>query len=277
MEGKGTNCTCKIVYSKALLIAGIVIGGLLGILGLITLVGDTRNLFADPFVMYFTTTVRKITFTDDKSFSSVAIWARPVDQLYFEWTSKSNKMVMETDAKYMRLPTGVRTKGTTNGKETIPLSNFTITDHYFCMTNDWGVTCDPRATYHLVVHMYKGTYFYSTPATYLGNQNMRWTFFILACMTIAFGVIMILGELHVPLVTTKFTFFYYSFVKGLVYVAFGFLVMGMANLLGLAMAVVMWALGILNCIYGWRSLATFQWNKVGARGTTTIVTRREYI
>jgi len=43
------------------------------------------------------------------------------------------------------------------------------------------------------------------------------------------------------------------------------------------MAVAMWVLGILNCVYGWRSLVNFQWNKIGARGTTTIVTRREYI
>jgi len=277
MEGKEVKCTCKVVYSKVLLIAGIIMGALLGILGLITIVGDTRNLFAYPFVDYFTTTIRKISFTDDKTFSSIALWARPIDHLYFEWTTKTSKQIMETDAHYIRLPSGIRTNTTKTGKELISLSNFTVTDHYFCMSNDWGVTCDARASYHLVVHMYVGTYFYTTPATYLGNQNMRWSFFILACLIIAFGVIMILGELHVPLVTTKFTFFYYSFVKGLVYVAVGFLIMGMSNLCGLFMAIAMWVLGILNCVYGWRSLVNFQWNKIGARGTTTIVTRREYI
>jgi len=123
--------------------------------------------------------------------------------------------------------------------------------------------------------MYVGTPFYTNGV--LGNQNYRFTFFIISCLTIAFGIIIILGELHIPLITTKFTFFYYSFVKGIIYFAYGFLTMGMSNVFGLIVSIVLWLVGVLNCVYGWRSLSTFQWNKVGARGTTTIVTRREYI
>jgi len=156
------------------------------------------------------------------------------------------------------------------------MDNLTLTKHWFCKSiNNKECEYDPSGKFHILVHVYKDNLFYTNG--YLGNQNMRWTFFLLAVLTVTFGVIMILGELHVPLITTKFTFFYYSFVKGVIYFAIGFLLMGMSNLFGLFCAIYMWLLGILNCIYGWRSLTTFQWNKVGATGTTTIVTRREYI
>jgi len=193
MEDKEIGCTCKVVFSKLLLIYAIIMGALLGILGIITIAGDTNNVFANPFVRYVNRNIRKIAFTDDKPFTYTALWQWPIDDLYFEWTTKDYKMIIETDAKYIRLPTGVRSNGTRTGKVTFPLDNFTIGDHYFCMSNDWGRTCDPRATYHLVVHLYVSTYFANNH--YLGNQNMRWSFFVLACLTILFGVIMILGDL----------------------------------------------------------------------------------
>lgn len=88
---------------------------------------------------------------------------------------------------------------------------------------------------------------------------------------------MILGELHVAAITTKFTFFYYGFVKGIIYILVGMLCFGMSNLFGLFVAIVMIAVGVLNCVFGFRGVRSFQWNTIGSRGTTTIVTRREYI
>jgi len=170
---------------------------------------------------------------------------------------------------------GVKTKALNKGSEKIALDNFTLTKHYFCVSDGDSPYCDRRDAYHLRLNMYKGTPFYTNGK--LGNQNFRFTFFLLAALMVAFGVVIILGELHMPIITTKFTFFYYSFVKGIIYIAIGFLVMGMSNIFGLFVAIYMWIVGILNCVYGWRSVTTFQWNKVGARGTTTIVTRREYI
>jgi len=275
MDGKEVKCTCKVIYSKILLIAGIVSGALLAILGIVTITADTSDLFAPTFFQWYTTDIRKVSFTDDKAFSSTEFWARPHQILLFEWTTHQNHTIIETDANYVRLESGLKSANLAVGKEYFNLDNLTITVHYFCMSNDAGRTCDPRSTYHLKLHIYKGTIFHTNGI--LGNQNMRWTFFLLACLMVAFGVIMILGELHVPLITTKFTFFYYSFVKGIIYVGIGFLVMGMSNIFGLLVAIVMWVIGILNCIYGWRSVTSFQWNKIGARGTTTIVTRREYI
>jgi len=276
MEGKEVKCSCKVIYSKALLIVGIISGVLLGILGIVTITADTANLFSATFFQFYITDYRKISFTDDKAFSSTEIWARPHEYLNFIWNTHASKCVIETDANYQRLEHGLKTRSTVSGNELLPLDNVTITTHYFCMSSDDSCRwCDYRSNYRLKVHMYKGTPFYTNG--FLGNQNMRWTFFVLAALMVAFGVIMILGELHVPLITTKFTFFYYSFVKGLVYVAIGFLVMGMSNVFGLLVAIVLWVVGILNCIYGWRSVTTFQWGKIGARGTKTIVTRREYI
>lgn len=275
MKDKEVKCSCKVVYSKILLVTGIIGGVLLAILGIVTITADTKDLFASTFFQWYTTDYRTIRFKEGKAFSTNEFWARPNQILYFEWDTNNPVVVFETDSSYRRpLAGGVKTEFKKNGREYIPMDNFTITSHYFCMSQD-QVYCVNNHNYFLHVHMYKDSYFYSNG--YLGNQNMRWTFFLLACLIVIFGVIMILGELHVPLVTTKFTFFYYSFVKGMIYLSIGFLVMGMSNLLGLVIAIYMWIIGILNCIYGWRSVATFQWNKVGARGTTTIVTRREYI
>jgi len=275
MEGKEVRCSCKVIYSKVLLISGIVAGVLLAILGIVTITADTSDLFAATFFQWYTTDYRKVTFGDDKAFSQTEMWARPHEILVFQWTTHNPKSVRQCDGNYYQiLQQGLSTRYTITGNEQIPLDNLTITTHYFCMSND-NRTCDYRSNYRLKLHMYKGTYFYTNG--YLGNQNMRWTFFLLAVLMVAFGVIMILGELHVPLITTKFTFFYYSFVKGLIYVAIGFLIMGMSNIFGLFVAIIMWVVGVLNCVYGWRSLTTFQWGKIGARGTKTIVTRREYI
>jgi len=275
MDGKEVKCSCKLIYSKVLLVSGIIAGALLSILGIVTITADTRDLFTSTFFQWYTTDIRTVTYGDDKTFSSTDFWARPHEILRFQWNTRSPTCVFETDSNYVHYLTGgLRTRYVTGGNEKLPLDNLTITNHHFCMsTNNW--TCDSRANFHLTIHMYKGTIFYTNG--FLGNQNMRWTFFILAALMVAFGVIMILGELHVPLVTTKFTFFYYSFVKGLIYVAIGFLIMGMSNILGLLVAIIMWVVGILNCVYGWRSVTTFQWGKIGARGTKTIVTRREYI
>jgi len=275
MNGQEVKCTCKIIYSKILLIGGIVGGVVLAILGVVTITADTTNLFSSKFIHWYVRDIRSITFTDDRGFSVTEWWSRPQDYLYFEWTTHEKKTIIETDANYILLETGLKSIDTDVGKVYFELENMTMTTHYFCMSNDHGRTCDPRASYRCKVHMYKGTLFYTNG--YLGNQNMRFTFFLLAVLIVAFGVIMILGELHIPMVTTKFTFFYYSFVKGLIYIGIGFLVMGMSNIFGLVVAIYFWLLGIGNCIYGWRSVTNFKWNKIGQRGTTTVVTRREYI
>jgi len=186
---------------------------------------------------------------------------------------------MECDSGYTaHIEGGFMTKKGRTGDEELRIRDWDLTTpyHYYCVSPD-GEHCliTPGYQGQIYVYISSDTVFWTWGP--MANQNMRWTFFILAACMIAFGVIMILGELHVPLITTKFTFFYYSFVKGLIYFAVGFLLMGMSNLFGLFVAMLMWIVGILNCIYGWRSVATFQWTKVGARGTTTIVTRREYI
>jgi len=281
MEDKEVKCSCKIIYRRIILICGILAGLMLAVLGIVTITADTYHLFTSgKFFQWYTTDIRKITFTDDKTFSSTGLWARPHELLYFEWTTHGKMLIMETDEKFKRLETGLRSAYTSTGKEYFHLDNITFATHYFCQSDD-GVWCmhysdgSVRKDRTLTVYMYKGTPFYTNG--FAGNQNFRWTFFILACLAVTFGVIMILGELHVPLITTKFTFFYYSFVKGLIYFAIGFLVMGMSNIFGLFTAIVLWLVGILNCIYGYRSLLSFQWTKIGARGTTTIVTRREYI
>jgi len=276
MEGKEIHCTCKVIFSKVLLIAGIIVGALLTILGIVTITADTNDLFVSgTFLQWYRTDIYRITFSDSKGLSNRDIWVRPHQFIRFEWTTQTKKFVQECDDKYQPLKTGFRTQTTSTGSEVIALDNFTMNTHYYCVSHPDGVHCETSSSYQGRIHMFKATPFYTNGV--LGNQNYRWTFFILAATMIAFGVVMILGELHVPLITTKFTFFYYSFVKGIIYVAIGFLVMGMSNVFGLFVAIMLWLLGIANCVYGWRSLTTFQWSKVGARGTTTIVTRREYI
>jgi len=275
MESKEFKCSCKIIFSKALLVAGIVAGALLAILGIVTITGDTHDLFAYPFVRWYKTDYHKITFSDKSGFSSHDPWPRPHQFLQFQWTSKEQKFcVMQCNSDYEPLKVGFQTKYDTNGDELVSLKNLSIQINYFCASKD-RENCMGSASYQGRIHMHEGTPFWTNGD--LGNQNFRFSFFMLAAVMVAFGVIMILGELHLPLITTKFTFFYYSFVKGIIYVAVGFLVMGMSNIFGLFVAIVLWAVGIANCVYGWRSLTTFQWSKVGARGTTTIVTRREYI
>ena len=191
---------------------------------------------------------------------------------------------------------------------TVSLKKLTIQTHYYCVTRDKD-HCRPEDQYHGRIHMYTGSIFRSSNV--LGNQNYRWTFFVLAALAVfvphtftithisylarsrffllccfiplfqqtsVFGITMILGELHVSAITTKFTFFYYSFVKGLIYILVGMLCFGMSNLFGLFVALVMIAVGVLNCVFGFRSVRSFHWNTIGSRGTTTtIVTRREYI
>jgi len=274
MESKEFKCTCKVVFSKALLICGIVAGALLAILGIVTITGDTHGLFYYPFVRWYTTDYHVITFSETKGFSNHDPSPRPHQYLQFQWTSNKQKYcVMQCDSKYEPLKVGFRTKYSTNGDELVKLNNLTIDVHYFCASDDQE-KCLPSASYQGRIHMHTGTPFWTNGVL---NQNFRFSFFMLAAVMVVFGVVMILGELHVPLITTKFTFFYYSFVKGIIYIAVGFLVMGMSNIFGLFVAIVLWGVGIANCVYGWRTITTFQWIKVGARGTTTIVTRREYI
>jgi len=275
MDGKEVNCTCKFIYAKVLMIAGIITGALLSVLGIVTITADTNNLFAKPIVRWYITDYRKITFSDTKGFSNHEFWIRPHEIIWFEWTTQTAKFVQECDAKYLPLKTGFRTKKTSTGSEYVPCDNFTIDTHYYCVSHPDGVHCEGSASYQGKFHMYTSTLFRTNNV--LANQDHRFTIFSFAAISIAFGVIMILGELHVPLVVTKFTFFYYSFVKGLVYIAYGFPCMGLSNLFGLFTAIVLWIIGILNCIYGWRALTSFQWNKIGQRGTTAVVTRREYI
>jgi len=280
MEGKEIKCTCKIVYKRVLLISGILSGILLIILGITTITGDTANLFPTGFFKWYTRDVHTCKFSEEKAFpygvynGVRTLWARPQDHLVFEWTTRNQYSILQCNAYFQPITDGLKTEFTSHAKVTFELDELPITDHYFCRSYD-NVHCTGNANWRLRLTMYKD-YAFRTNG-YLGNQNYRWTFFILALLTVVFGVIMVLGELHVPLVTTKFTFFYFSFVKGLIYVAVGFLVMGMSNIFGLFAAFVMWVVGILNCVYGWRSLTTFNWSSIGATGTTTIVTRREYI
>jgi len=275
MDGKEVNCTCKFIYAKVLMIAGIIVGALLAVLGIVCITADTNTLFASPIVRWYKTDYRKVSFTDAKGFSSHEFWARPHEFIEFIWTTQNPVFVMECDAKFWPLKSGWKTKKTTNGDEIIPLDNMTIDTHYYCRSHYDGIHCEGSSSYQGKYHMYTSNDFRTNGI--LGNQDYRFTIFIFAAICIAFGVVMILGELHVPLVVTKFTFFYYSFVKGLIYIAWGFPVMGLCNLLGLFTGVALWIIGILNCIYGWRSLTSFQWNKIGQRGTTSVVTRREYI
>jgi len=273
MEGKEVKCTIKVVFSKIVLIAGIIGGVLLGVLGIVTISGDVPNFFRAPFADWFHTNYHRINFDDTRGFNYPDFWARRYDTIVYEWNTKEAYCVMETNSDYERVPNGFITKKSTHGEQEISLKEFSIKTHYYCVSQD-EVHCRGDS-YRGHIYMYDSTPFYS--AGPLGNQNLRWTILILSIVFIAFGVVMILGELHVPLVTTKFTFFYYGFVKGIIYFAIGFLCMGMSNLFGLFVAIYMWIIGILNCVVGWRALTSFQWKKVGARGTTTIVTRREYI
>jgi len=282
MQGKEIKCTCNIVYKRVLLISGILAGILLVILGITTITGDTANLFPTGFFRWYSGDVYTVKFTDEKAFPlSISngvrtLWARPQDKLVFEWTTRSKSSVIQCDAYFQPIADGLRSDYETQGKVTFDLDDLPIAEYYFCRSTDnrWctGYSGNP---YRMRLIMYKDQLFRTNG--YLGNQNYRWSFFVLALLTVVFGVIMVLGELHVPFVTTKFTFFYFSFVKGLVYIAVGFLVMGMSNIFGLFAAFVMWAVGVVNCIYGWKSLTTFNWKGIGATGTTTIVTRREYI
>jgi len=274
MEGK--ECTCKFILGKVVMIAGVITGALLAVLGIISIAGDTNGLFSGTMVRWFVRDTPRVTFTDNKGLSSNDVWTRTFDQIKFEWTTQKPRFVMECDAKYVPLKNpGFRTKKTTNGNEIVTVENFTIDVHYFCVMNLDGVSCIGSASYQGRIRMYTGSIFRTNAV--LGNQNFRFTIFIFSAICIAFGIVMILGELHVPLVVTKFTFFYYSFVKGLIYIAWGFPVMGLCNLFGLFTAIILWILGIVNCIMGWRTVTTFDWKKVGQRGTTAVVTRREYI
>jgi len=273
MEGK--ECTCKFVFTKVVMVAGIIAGALVSILGIVTIAGDTGALFSGKVVQWWIRDTTKVTFSDTKGLNHPDIWKRNWEHIIFEWVSQEPKFVQECDAKYLPLKTGFRTRKVAVGSELVTLENFTIDLHYYCVSHPDGVHCEGSSAYQGRIHMYTATVFYTN--AYLGNQDMRWTIFVFAMILIAFGVVMILGELHVPLVVTKFTFFYYSFVKGLIYIALGFPCMGLANFLGLVTAIVLWIIGILNCIIGWRSVTTFDWKKVGQRGTTTVVTRREYI
>lgn len=126
-----------------------------------------------------------------------------------------------------------------------------------------------------MINTYSATAF--RERNFLANQNMRFTFIVFLVLLIAAGVVIILGELHVELVTSKFTFFYFSFMKGVIYLAIGILCLGVANILGLCIAILFFIAGIVNCVVGRNQLIHFKWNEVGQRGTTTIITRREFI
>lgn len=268
------KCSCKFVASKAVLICGLVAGALLTILGIVTITADTKDLFKTPFLRWYTPETSRITFSDTSGLRYRDVWQRPQEKIRWEWTSKSPRSILETDANYEPLPDGIRTEELTNGGVTVSLKKLTIQTHYYCVTRDKD-HCRPEDQYHGRIHMYTGSIFRSSNV--LGNQNYRWTFFVLAALAVVFGITMILGELHVSAITTKFTFFYYSFVKGLIYILVGMLCFGMSNLFGLFVALVMIAVGVLNCVFGFRSVRSFHWNTIGSRGTTTIVTRREYI
>lgn len=268
------KCSCKFVASKVVFISGIVAGALLTILGIVTITGDTKDLFRTPFLRWYTPETFRITFSDTSGLNYRDVWQRPHEKLRWEWTSKSPRSILETDANYEPLPDGIRTEELTNGGVTVSLNKLTIQTHYYCVTRDKD-HCRPEDQYHGRIHMFTASVFRS--ANVLGNQNYRWTFFVLAALAVVFGITMILGELHVAAITTKFTFFYYGFVKGIIYILVGMLCFGMSNLFGLFVAIVMIAVGVLNCVFGFRGVRSFQWNTIGSRGTTTIVTRREYI
>jgi len=279
MEGKEIRCTVKFVFEKVLLVAGIIAGAILAILGVVTITADTGDLFAPQFIQWYKRDEYTVKFSNSEGFNDHHIEAHPNDYLYFQWNGNNPRSIVEASSEYEPLGTGLKSEVLTTGTVLFKLDNLTLGDHYFCMSEDNGVHCDSRVdpsfSYRLKLVIKEGKLFYTNG--YLGNQNMRWSFFILAAVMVVFGVVMILGELHVPLITTKFTFFYYSFVKGLIYFATGFLCMGMSNLFGLFVAILLWLVGIANCVYGWKSVTAFKWNTIGARGTTTVVTRREYI
>jgi len=282
MEGKEVTCTCRIFYRRLILISGILSGILLVILGITTISGDTANLFPTSFFKWYVRDIHSSAFNEEKGFSwsiyngEHTCWARQQDYLRFEWTTRNNYSVIQCNEKFGSFKNGgMKSDFTTHGKVTFELDKLEVGEtYYFCRSfND--VQCSSHQRYHMRLVMFKDDLFRTNG--YLGNQNYRWTFFMLAVFTTIFGIIMVLGELHVPAITTKFTFFYFSFVKGLIYISIGFLLLGMSNILGLAASIVIWVVGILNCIYGWGSVKTFNWSNIGATGTTTIVTRREYI
>lgn len=276
MRGGEVQCTVKVVTSRVLMFAGILGGVLLAVLGIVTITADTPHLFASPFVRFYTNDVVKINFKDTGQLSILKVWLRPQDEIEFTWTSTVKRRLMLCNNDHQPISPGFRTALKTVGDEIVSVANLsTGTSHYFCVSDETGERCTGYWRQKGEIAMYDGSVFQTNGQ--LGQQNMRFTLFALSVVIISFGIIMVLGELHVPLITTKFTFFYYSFVKGIIYLAFGFLVMGMSNLFGLFVAIYFWIIGIANCVYGWRSLAAFQWKSIGGRGTTTIVTRREYI
>jgi uncharacterized membrane protein HdeD (DUF308 family) len=272
---KEIKCSFKFVMSKMVMVAGIIAGALLIILGIVVITADTSALFSAPFVRWYTTDTYLITFSDTKGLSNTDIWLRPHEVVNWQWTTTTTKGIIETNEYYQILPDGFKTALLTSGDVKMKLNNLTIQPHYYCVTGDNPNTCRYGSTYHGIIRMYKSTAF-RTNNTF-GNQNYRWTFFFLALLMIVFGIVTVMGELRIPLVTTKFTFFYYGFVKGIIYVLVGVLCLGMANFFGLFVAIFMWVVGILNCVHGYKAVLGFNWSTVGARGTTTIVTRREYI
>ena len=134
-----------------------------------------------PFLRWYTPETFRITFSDTSGLNYRDVWQRPHEKLRWEWTSKSPRSILETDANYEPLPDGIRTEELTNGGVTISLKKLTIQTHYYCVTRDTD-HCRPEDQYHGRIHMYTASVFRS--ANVLGNQNYRWTFFVLAALAV---------------------------------------------------------------------------------------------
>ena len=134
-----------------------------------------------PLLRWYTPETFRITFSDTSGLNYRDVWQRPHEKLRWEWTSKSPRSILETDANYEPLPDGIRTEELTNGGVTISLKNLTIQVHYYCVTRDKD-HCRPEDQYHGRIHMYTSSAFRANGI--LGNQNYRWTFFVLAALAV---------------------------------------------------------------------------------------------
>lgn len=155
-----------------------------------------------PLLRWYTPETFRITFSDTSGLNYRDVWQRPHEKLRWEWTSKSPRSILETDANYEPLPDGIRTEELTNGGVTISLKNLTIQVHYYCVTRDKD-HCRPEDQYHGRIHMYTSSAFRANGI--LGNQNYRWTFFVLAALAVFVSSSFICPS---PILTCSRSFFF---------------------------------------------------------------------
>lgn len=213
--------------------------------------------------------------------ADVTLWDGPQaiarhESLRISWATSAAHRLRQTNQFFVPLASGGFGTDTaeTNGALTLGAYRFDAGYFYFCLTmpaND--SECQPTFNRAMGVN---NVGFFSMNTNWFGSYNFRFTYIVLMFVLIIFAVVMVLGELHVAAVTTKFTFFFASFTKGLVYIALGVLVMAVANVFGLVTAILLWITGIINMVVGRNYIVNYRWNEVTHRGTTTIITRREY-